>query len=228
MATTARERTKTTTMAAKAVTASGRPRSARMVERTAATHAQILWSAARIIGRYGYAGCTIARVAAKAKIAHGTFYLHFPSQQALFDELLPAMQDELLKSIGQAVREANDVYELEERGVRANFAYLKKHPYLYRVTYEAEVFAPKAFAEHISHINRRYSRALRRVVLGDAPVSPEVQQRFDIVAAMLEGARTRLLMRFGLKDQKIIGVSDEVMSAYLSFVTYGMQSLLCT
>lgn len=206
-------------------TPTGRIRSPRMVERTANTRALILWSAARIIGRYGYAGCSIARVAAKAKIAHGTFYLYFPSQQALFDELLPAMQDELLNVISAAVRDAGDVYELEERGLRANFAYLKKHPFLYRVTYEAEVFSPIAFEQHFIRINRRYSRALRRIIFGGATIEKEQLDQLDAVAAMLEGARTRLLMRFGLENQKIVGLPDEIMATYLSFVKGGIEAL---
>lgn len=208
------------------LTPSGRKRSARMIERNTNTRAQIVEAAAKIIARYGYSGCSIARVTAKAKIAHGTFYLYFSSQQEMFDNLLPALTEDLLTAIREAVRDAKTVFELESRGLRANFLYLKKRPYLHRVTAEAEFFAPTAFDNYFMTINHRYSRSLRKMIQGDDPVDEATQQKYDAVAAMLEGARTRLLKRFGLdKSNKIIGVSDVVLETYLEFVSNGIDAV---
>ena len=193
------------------------PASKKEVKR-AANKAQIIHAAARIIGRYGYANCSVARIAAKTKIAHGTFYLYFSSQQELFDELLPALSDENLAAIGNAVKDATSVVEMEEKGLRANLAYLKKHPYLWRVATEAQIYAPKAFERHFEELNRRYSRALMRIYNVDpASASEEEKHIFQAIAAILEGARDRLFKRYGIKDSKFIGLSEDDIDLYLQF-----------
>ena len=200
-------------------------RSAKMVERNANMRTQILHAAARVIGRYGYSGCTIARVAARAKIAHGTFYLYFNSQQQLFDELLPSVTGEMLGMVGEAVRGAATVAEMEERGLRANFAYLKKHPYIQRLGSEAEVFAPKAKREYYDKVNRGYRRTLKRIIHGDILLTPDMQAKYDTVGAMIEGARVRLLERHGIESGKVVGVPEDAMQIYLRFVVGGIEAV---
>jgi TetR/AcrR family transcriptional regulator len=49
---------------------------------------EILEAAHRIVGRFGYAGTTIDRVANEARIAKGTIYLHFPNKEELLHSAL--------------------------------------------------------------------------------------------------------------------------------------------
>jgi AcrR family transcriptional regulator len=189
----------------------------------AATKAQIMHAAARIIGRYGYASCSVARIAAKAKIAHGTFYLYFSSQQELFDELLPAMSDENLAAVGTAVKNATSLLDMEEKGLRANLAYLKKHPYLWRVTSEAQIYAPKAFERYYEEVHRRYSRALMRICNVDPSSAGEEEKHlFHAIAVILEGARDRLFRRYGIENGKFAGISEADISLYLQFTVGGL------
>src|SRR5580658_10668351 len=44
---------------------------------------EILDAARRVIGRHGFEGTTIDRVAEEARIAKGTIYLYFPNKDAL-------------------------------------------------------------------------------------------------------------------------------------------------
>src|ERR1700759_5428746 len=115
-----------------------RTRSASQIQRNELTRSQLLEAAGKLIGKYGYAGCSIARVTARAKIAHGTFYLHFKSQQDLFDHVLPVLGSKMLEVIAGAIPDPRDVIDLERRGFQANFDYLTSHPYMYRVLTEAE------------------------------------------------------------------------------------------
>ncbi|WP_170234989.1 TetR/AcrR family transcriptional regulator [Croceicoccus sediminis] len=193
-----------------------------MLERTAATRAAILDAAAKLVGQHGYAGCSIAKVTADANIAHGTFYLHFKSQQQLFDELLPSITSELLDSIAAAMRGATGIYDLEQRSLQANLEFLKMHPYLYRVISEAEIHAPVAFARYIDEVSSRYKRFLRRI--GFIGQDDEASMELEAFVTILEGARMRLLMRFGLEDNLIVGLPDPVIHAYLTFVVGGLEA----
>jgi AcrR family transcriptional regulator len=206
-------------------TPSGRVRTPRMIKKNAAVRTLLLDSATKVIGRYGYAGCSIARVTAKAKVAHGTFYLHFKSQQALFDEIVPWIVRSLREAIAPATHDANSVFELERAGVKANFAFLEKYPYLHRAFYEAEIYAPKAYASYFDEINKRYSHALHRLIGKGAPLTEADRLRYEAAAAMLEGARTRVMMRYGMKNQQFVGVSDEAVDVYVQFAVGGINAL---
>ena len=189
-------------------------------ERKETTRLQLLTAAARIIGRYGYAGCTIARVTSRAKIAHGTFYLYFQSQQELFDAVLPTLGAEMLDTISRAVRESKDLLDLERRGFAANFAYLKKHPYMYRVSTEAELYAPTAYQKHIDSMVERYSRSLRRSLSAQhAHLSDrEIEARVTI----LLGSRMSLLQRYGLEHRMIRQLPEDIIDIYLDVVKHGI------
>ena len=65
-----------------------RPPSPRQIAKNSETRRRLIEAAGLVVGKYGYAGASIARITAKAGVAHGTFYLHFANQQALFDVLL--------------------------------------------------------------------------------------------------------------------------------------------
>jgi len=43
----------------------------------------------RIVGKYGYAEASVARITEEAGVAQGTFYNHFENRQELLDQLLP-------------------------------------------------------------------------------------------------------------------------------------------
>jgi AcrR family transcriptional regulator len=61
---------------------------------------QILAAATRCFARHGYHATSVGMIIAEAKVARGTFYLHFTSKKAIFDELL----DGFLADISMAVR----------------------------------------------------------------------------------------------------------------------------
>jgi AcrR family transcriptional regulator len=198
-----------------------RRRSEAQVQKNEETRARLLNAAARVIGKYGYAGCSIARVAARAKVAHGTFYLHFKSQQDLFDHLLPALGAEMLEVIGKAVRDSKSLIELEHRGLVANFDYLVQHPYLHRVTSEAELYAPLAYRQYFEELAKPYKKSLRRSMAAQsAPAFSEEQ--LDAVISMLLGARYYLLTRFCVEGNSLKPLTPELTQTYLRFVAEGL------
>ena len=59
------------------------------VERNAWTKQKIFDAATKIVGKYGYAEASVARITEAAGVAQGTFYNHFENRQELLDQLLP-------------------------------------------------------------------------------------------------------------------------------------------
>ena len=122
----------------------------------------VVGDAAKVVGEYGYADASIGRITEEADIAQGTFYLYFESRQAIFDVLLPHVGADMLVFIGDKVRGAENFLDVEERGFRAFFEYLRLNPGFFRVLNEAEVAAPAAHATHMKLVADRYVRSLKR------------------------------------------------------------------
>jgi AcrR family transcriptional regulator len=182
---------------------------------------RLIAAAAKVIGKYGYGGCSIARITRRAGVAHGAFYLHFKSQQELFDQILPTLGHGMLDAISHAVRDSTDIVELERRGLQENFAYLSKHPYMYRVMNEAELYAPKAFKLHMDDMVSRYSRSLHRSLLNHQ-VHDFSLEDLEALAAMLLGARAYLLMRFCADKNAVKPLPTEMVDRYLRFMIHGL------
>jgi len=160
--------------------------------RNQATRLRLIEAAARVIGKYGYAGCTIARVTSKARVAHGTFYLYFQSQQDLFNAILPTLGQGLLRFTGESLQGQTDVESMERRGFEASFAYLADHPYMARVAEEAAHYAPEAYNRHIEDLISAYTRGLHRIE-GDLWLSRFDEGELKILAHLLLGARIQLM-----------------------------------
>lgn len=85
---------------ADASTAARDGRVLRAQERRAATRQQIFAAAQAQFAERGYHATSIEDILQRADVARGTFYLHFPSKRAIFDELA----SELFAMVRQRVR----------------------------------------------------------------------------------------------------------------------------
>lgn len=56
-------------------------------ERIDASRTGLVTAATQLVGERGYAGCSVAEVAARAGVATGTVYRHFPTKGELFAEV---------------------------------------------------------------------------------------------------------------------------------------------
>jgi len=63
------------------------------VERNAWTKRKIFDAATRIVGKYGYAEASVARITEEAGVAQGTFYNHFEKRQELLGDSRAARVD---------------------------------------------------------------------------------------------------------------------------------------
>lgn len=138
------------------------PRKLKRAEKADENRKALFKAAASVVGRYGYAGASIGRITQKAKLAQGTFYLYFESRQHLFDQLLPAITDEMMEYIRSRLHGASDFFELEERGATAFFEFMTKNKGFFRILYETDLVSPKASLYHYSLAAQKYSEVLSR------------------------------------------------------------------
>lgn len=164
-------------------------------DKNEATRRRLLVAALKVVGRHGYAGTSIGRITRRARVALGTFYTHFGSQQDLFDQLLPHLGEQLLAAIRRRLAGMTDTSEREAAGFDTFFEFLTEYPEFYRVLNEAEIFAPRAHAAHLENMLQGYLRAF-----GQASARGELtgfsEAEFEPVIYMLLGARQYLAMRY--------------------------------
>lgn len=183
-------------------------------EKAAATRRALIEAAAEVVGEFGYAEASVARITSRANIAQGTFYNYFDTRQALFDILLPELGRDLISFIGKRVRGSRDTLEMEERGFRAFFDYLSNHPGFFRILNEAETMAPKAHRRHFEALTTRYVSALQRGLLrGEMPAYTE--NDLETIVYLLMAARSYLALRYGQSDGRL---PEHVVETYIKFV----------
>ena len=84
-------------------------------QRKAATRRSLLEAGQRCLARRGYVDTQISDIAREAGVAHGTFYVHFKSKEALLEQLLAEFNDGLVQRLSTldmaGIAESNDRLE---------------------------------------------------------------------------------------------------------------------
>jgi len=204
-------------------TAAPKKRTARQDTKGKATRLRLLRAAAKVIAKHGYPGCTISRVTAEAKIAHGTFYFHFPSQQAMFDEILPSLGEEMLHEAAEALKGIDGFLELERRGVEFIFDHVTKYPYMYRLLTESEAHAPVAFHRQMNSMLNAYVKSLTRSLHAEE-ITGYDEDEMLVLATILLGARTYLMMKCRYDKSKDSDYFSSMTATYLKFIKYGVNA----
>jgi AcrR family transcriptional regulator len=191
-------------------------------EKHVVTRRRLFSSAIKVVGKYGYAGASVARITEEAGVAQGTFYLHFENRQTLLDQLLPVVGD----AVSQAVRERHDdthsEHEREVERCRAFFDVLKEVPEYFRIQNEAELFAPEGYARHMDGIVAAYVKALRRGLDSSDP-DDYTDDELEVIAHIILGARACMGKRYaGIEGDA--PVPEHVFSAYAKLMRRGLTS----
>lgn len=82
------------------------------------TRERILVAAYDVLRRNGMAGAEISTIAAAAGIAHGTFYVHFPSKEHVLVELERREESRMAAELVQYLHRSPDLAEVLEEVVR--------------------------------------------------------------------------------------------------------------
>jgi AcrR family transcriptional regulator len=190
------------------------------VERNAWTKRKIFDAATRMVGKYGYAEASVARITEEAGVAQGTFYNHFESRQELLDQLLPKIGIDMVHFIRERTGTAHAARQEIER-FSAFFEFIREVPEFLRILNEAEYFAPIGYQKHLDNIATAYVRILRRARLAGAIVDFS-DEEFEAIVHMFMGARGYLSRRYSYAGGKVTAVPDHVISAYQKLVTRGL------
>lgn len=207
------------TAAAKAKPPAGRTRRQEKAEQV---RLALFDAAAKVVGKHGYAGASVARITTLAGVAQGTFYNYFASRQDLLDQLLPAMGEEMLAHIAAEVRGEPDEVAREEKRFRAFFAFLQKRPAFLRILNEAEVYAPKAFSAHLANIAADYRRALERAkARGGLPGFAE--DEIEPLVFLLMAARSYTSVRYARGPAgRVKEPPESLIRAYVKLMRHGL------
>ncbi|MBL8672415.1 MAG: TetR/AcrR family transcriptional regulator [Alphaproteobacteria bacterium] len=185
------------------------------------TRAALFDAAARVVGKHGYAGASVARITREAGVAQGTFYNYFTTRQDLLDQLLPALGADMLGFIHERVRGIVDPLSREEAQFRAFFDFLVGYPQFYRILHEAEQFAPKAHAQHFANIEQGYVRSLKRQ-RGQGDVPDYSDADLQAISYVLMAARDYLGVRYAYRNGRVQPIPEWVVAAYMKLVRHGL------
>lgn len=190
-------------------------------ERNERTRQQLFDAARKVVGQFGYAEASVARITTEAGVAQGTFYNYFATRQELLDQLLPDTGKDMLSFIGARTRDGVSEAERETDRFRAFFDYLNAVPEFQRILNEAEQFAPAGHHQHMDTVARAYARLLRRA-RDKGEVQAFSDAELEVVVQMLLGARGYLSQRYGQADPATPQLPDHVISAYAKLLAGGL------
>ena len=191
------------------------------VERNAWTKRKIFDAATKIVGKYGYAEASVARITEEAGVAQGTFYNHFENRQELLDQLLPKIGIDMVRLHPRAHRHRATRARQEIERFSAFFDFIREVPEFLRILNEAEFFAPIGYQKHLDNISTAYVRILKRARLAGA-IERFQRRRVRSDRPMLMGARGYLSRRYSYAGGDVTAVPDHVISAYQKLVTRGL------
>jgi len=190
------------------------------LERNAWTKQKIFDAATKVVGKYGYAEASVARITEEAGVAQGTFYNHFENRHELLDQLLPKIGMDMVRFIRARTGTAQTAREEIER-FTAFFDFIREVPEFLRILKEAEFFAPIGYQKHFDNISTAYVRILKRARLAGT-ISDFSDEEFEAIVQMLMGARGYLSRRYSYSGGTVAAVPDHVISAYQKLITRGL------
>lgn len=179
-------------------------------------------AAATVVGKLGYEGASVAKITELAGVANGTFYNYFTTRQELFDQLLPTVGDRIVDYIRSRLDRGASGVELERQRIVAYFEFVQQNRGFLRILNEAEVYAPRAFKQHMKKFAMRYVKALTRQ-LQNGEMERFREDELEPIVYMLMGARTYLTMLWRSTPASSRKVATEAfISTYVRLVERGL------
>lgn len=197
-------------------------RKLRRAEKAVENRRALLRAGAKVVAKHGYAEASIARIAKEAGLAQGTFYLYFPTRQALLDEVLPFAGERLSEYIRGRVKGASNAFDVEELSFRAAFEFLHDNPGFYRMLNEAEFAAPRGFSTQFDNAASRYLASLRRSSRRGELQGYEPRE-LEVLVYMLMAVRFYIYLRFVKSNGgKTVRLPGWVVRTYMKFIRSGL------
>jgi len=165
-------------------------------ERGRRTLRALLDAAADEFGEKGYHDAAIARIAARANMAIGSFYTYFDSKEDIFRALVQDMSRQVRGTVGPRIAAEPDRLEGERIGIETFLGFVRAHKALYRIIDQAQFVVADAHHDHYRGIADGYRRSL------DAAVEKGQVRPGDneVRAWAIMGMNVFLGLRFGIWD----------------------------
>lgn len=128
------------------------------------TRARLVAAAEQVFEQGSYDEASIVEITRQAGVSQGTFYLYFPSKLDIFREVVRDLSHQLRSSIAQAVEGSAGRAEVERRGFEAFFAFVQRHPGLYRIIRQAEFVDREIYRYHYERLAEGYRRGLKGAI----------------------------------------------------------------
>jgi AcrR family transcriptional regulator/acyl-coenzyme A thioesterase PaaI-like protein len=167
----------------------------RRATKTEATRRFLIDATFLVVGEYGFADTTIARITSRARVAQGTFYNYFSSQQDLFEQLLPSLGEQLIEHLEARIGASADVAEFQRHCLTGFVDFIRESSVFYRILIEAEVYVPKAHRRYLVDITNWHRKALKQFVAVGAIEGFE-ERELEVLAYSIVAMHHYLLKRF--------------------------------
>ncbi|MEO7803300.1 MAG: TetR/AcrR family transcriptional regulator [Actinomycetota bacterium] len=183
-----------------------------------ATRRRLLEAAEGVFGEMGFDQASVSEITRRCGVAQGTFYLYFPSKKTIFSELVRQIGRDVRHEIQEAVKDLTDRMQIERDGFEAFFAYVRKHPDMYRIVRQAEFVDRDAFRAYYESFAEGYVRGLKKATNSDQikTLDPEVVAWCLMGMGDLLGIRWILLRDEGKVPDKVLDTMIELISHGLS------------
>jgi AcrR family transcriptional regulator len=184
-----------------------------------ATRRRLMDAAEEVFGTRGYHAASVTDITQKAGVAQGTFYLYFDSKLELFQALVREISTALRRATTEAIRNAADRRDAEQRGFRAFFEYLRGHRHVYKVVREAEFVDEALFRWYYQRIAEGYVWRLN-----DARERGQLRADLDTetLAWSMMGVAHMLGLRYVLWEQEPVDL-DRVVDEAMKFLAGGFK-----
>ena len=177
------------------------------------TRRRLLAAAEQVFAELGYHDASVVKIAERARVAGGTFYLYFPSKQAIFEELLRDLSRRLRHQMSVASHRGTNRLEAERLGLTAFFRFTTEHPALYRIIRQAEFASPSTLHWHYERMADGYIEGLRQ-----AAEKGEIADMDPLVTALALMAVGEMIGMRWILWGETSEVPDAVLEATMTFI----------
>lgn len=181
-----------------------------------ATRRKILQAAEQEFGSRGFHAASVAGITAAGGVAQGTFYIYFPSKEAIFRELVRDVGRQLRQAMREATRGAPDRLSGERRGLEAFVRFISAHPQLYRIVQEANFVDEQVYRDYYNDLARGYARVLENAAAQGELRPGDAEVRAWAVMGMGHFLGLRYCLWQGREPSKA------TMDAVMDFIAHGM------
>lgn len=126
------------------------------------TRQAIFKAAEKVIGEYGFNRASISEITRVAKVAQGTFYVHFESKFDLIEGFVTYFNSMMRQNVQRVVAKTKDRRDAERVGILAFIDFTRQHRKIYRIIPECEVIGRDVSLWYYSKIARGYFKGLKQ------------------------------------------------------------------